>query len=514
MAFSLSPTDNVEERDMQCGLRSLLYDGICSQIMGVLTGGAFLVAFALLLGASNFVIGLFAAVGPFTQILQIPSVYLVDRLRRRKAIVVISSILSRAFWVVVALLPWLAPEPLRVPLFIAALVAYFGLGSISGCAFNSWMRDFVPEHSMGRYFARRMAISIALGAALSIVAGVAIDFARVRNIETLGYSVLFSVGAAAGLAGAWFLARIPEPRMAPPVQQQGLVATLAQPFKDGNYRRLLYFLAAWNFAANLAGPFFVVYMLRRLGLSMTWVLGLSVVSQLVNVLFLRIWGKLADRFTNKSVLAVSGPLFMLSVLLWVFTTMPEKHVLTVPLLIGIHALSGMSTAGVALCSGNIALKAAPRGQATAFLATNALVSGMAATVAPLLAGLAADWFATRELTVNLAWTSQVRQWDVSAISLSGLDFLFIAAFLFGLYALHRLSLVTEAGEVEEEVVVTELYAEVRKSVKHVSNVAGLRQMTYFPYVAVRKVARTVATVATLGRNNHRNPDAEPPAESE
>jgi hypothetical protein len=44
---------------------------------------------------------------------------------------------------------------------------------------------------------------------------------------------------------------------------------------------------------------------------------------------------------------------------------------------------------------------APPGKATAFLATNVLVSGMAATVAPILGGFAADGFASRRLSLIL-----------------------------------------------------------------------------------------------------------------
>ncbi len=490
MIASLRPTDSMNERDVQRGLRWLMFDGASSQVMGVLTGGAFLVAFALLMGASNFVIGLFAAVGPFTQVLQIPSVFLVDRLRHRKALVVLPNLLGRLSWLVVAALPWVVPAGGRIPILVGCLVVYFGLGAISGCSFNSWMRDLIPQQSMGSYFARRMAVSIAIGAVLSLLAGLGVDVARTQlGAETAAYSVLFTFGGAAGLLGLVFLSRVPEPRMAPAADGRGMLAVLAAPFRDHNYRRLLYFLGTWNFAVNLAGPFFVVYMLRRLGLSMTVVLALAVASQLANVLFLRLWGSLADRFSNKSVLAVSGPMFLLSVLLWVFTTNPERYFLSIPLLVVIHILAGISTAGVGLCAGNIAMKSAPRGEATAYLATNSLVSGLAATAAPLLGGLAADFFANQRLSMTLTWEriAPSTRWDLPAVSISGLDFLFLAAFVFGLYALHRLLAVREEGEVEEEVVSTEFYAQVRKGVRHVSNVAGLRQLTYFPYYVLKQV---------------------------
>lgn len=462
----------------------LLYDGVCSQIMGALTGGAFLVAFALLLGASNVVIGVLAAIGPLTQILQIPAIFLVDRSGLRKVLVVGSSVLSRIAWLVVAALPWLVPADQRVTVLIVCLGFYFGLGAVSGCAFNSWMRDFIPEEIRGSYSGKRLAVATAVGAVLTLLAGFGVDLGnRAFDRDETLYSVLFMAGAASGFVGVFFLTRIPEPRMAA-VRPEGLVSMLTEPFREPNYSKLLMFLGSWNFAVNLAAPFFVVYMIQRLQLPMGLVLGLSVLSQLVNVVFFRIWGHLADRFSNKSVLAVSGPLFVVSILLWPFLTMPEKHVLTIPLLVVIHVLAGVSTAGVMLCSGNIALKAAPRGKATAFLASNALVNGLAATVAPILAGLAADGFATQGLTLSLKWTSTQRgttAFEVPAFDLRGLDFLFVISVIFGLYALHRLLAVREEGEVEEGIVVAELVAEVRKVVRHVSNVAGLRSLYSFPF---------------------------------
>ena len=80
------------------GMRYLFYDGVCSQILGVLGGGAFLVAFALQLNASNLLIGFLAAIGPASQMLQIPSIYLVERLGNRKALVVLPAFVGRLAW--------------------------------------------------------------------------------------------------------------------------------------------------------------------------------------------------------------------------------------------------------------------------------------------------------------------------------------------------------------------------------------------------------------------------------
>ena len=442
-------------------------------------------AYAQLLGASNVVIGILSAIGPLSQILQLPSILLIEKVRNRRLLCVTSSFASRLFWLVAAAAPFLAPEPYRLPLLVISVLLYFSLGSITACAFNSWIRDIIPEDILGRFLAKRMGVSMAVAAGIGLLAAVGIDFAkRHHSNELIAYSFLFLLGAVSGLIGVVCLARIPEPKMAAP-RHGSLLAVLRPPLLDTNFRQLLVFLATWNFAVNLSAPFFTVYMLKRIGISMTVVLALTILSQIVNVLFFRVWGHLADRYSHKSVLAVSGPIFLVSISLWPFTTMPDTHTFTIPLLMLIHALAGISTSGVTLCSGGIALKAAPRGAATAYLATNSLISGASATVAPILAGLAADGFETQELGVTLRWISNLgehREIALSALSLNGLDFLFLASLVFGLYALHRLTAVRESGEVKESIVLTEFYGELRRIVRNMSTVAGLRHLTYFPYM--------------------------------
>ncbi|MBN1865660.1 MFS transporter [Candidatus Sumerlaeota bacterium] len=480
----LKPYETIDREDLRKGLHILVYEGICTHMMSVFTGGAFLVAFALLLGASNRTIGLIAAIGPLSQIMQIPAIYLVEKVGQRKLVGTVSLFFARVLWIPIILLPWCFPDRLKIPVFLVSYLIYFSLIAIYGCSFNSWMRDLIPDEIRGRFFSKRLAIAIAIGSAIGLGAAVGVDlYAKHFENAIPVYSLLFTAGIAFGFTGVYFLARTPEPRMQP-ADGQGVLNVLRRPFADANFRRLLLFLAWWNFAVNLAAPFFTVYMLRRIGLSMTFVLALVVLSQVANVVFLRIWGGLSDRLSNKSVLAVSGPQFLICILIWPFTTLPERYALTIPLLVAIHVLAGISTAGVILCSSNIAVKLAPRGAATSYLAVNALVSGLAACVAPVLAGSLADVFSHHELSVSLKWVAsyaETKEYVLPALDLRALDFLFILAFLVGLLALRQLVRVREIGEVHEDVAAREFFAEVRKAARHVSSVAGLRRLTYFPY---------------------------------
>ena len=98
----------------------------------------------------------------------------------------------------------------------------------------------------------------------------------------------------------------------------------SRPFKDHNFGRPVIFLASWNFAVNLAAPFFTVYMLTQLGLGMSFEVIMTVLTQGANLLVVRMFGRLADRFSNKSILAVCAPIFILGIFAWTFTTLPER----------------------------------------------------------------------------------------------------------------------------------------------------------------------------------------------
>jgi len=493
VAIVFRTQETLTDEQVQSGLRYVIRDGIASQAMGILTGGAFLVAFAVKLGASNFVIGLLAAIGPLAQLLQLPSILLVEKMRNRRAIVVVAAGLSRMCWLVVALIPFLFGAQIGLAVLLASMMGASAFGAISGCGWNSWMRDLIPQNILGSFFSKRMRIATGVGIALSLVAAVYLDFWKkvLPKYELQGYSILFGLGVCAGVLGLYFLARTPEKKMPQLEEKPRILKMLGQPFRDENFRKLIAFMCSWNFAVNLAGPFFMVYMLKRLGLSMSFIIGLSIVSQVMNFIFLKVWGKYTDRFSNKSVLAICGPLFILSILAWTFTTMPEKYFLTIPLLIVIHIVMGLASAGVSLASGNIGLKLAPEGQATVYLATNTIVNSVAAGIAPILGGKFADFFVGRQLAWTLEYTSPTGKFSLPTLNLQQWDFFFALAFLIGLYSLHRLAMIREIGEVEEKVVMNELFAEVAGQVRTLSSVEGVRQMVSFPFSILRSITTKI-----------------------
>ncbi|MBN1391987.1 MAG: hypothetical protein JW947_04195, partial [Sedimentisphaerales bacterium] len=124
--------ETLSDNQIRYALNNVIKDGVASQAMGIMTGGAFLVAFAVKLEASNFVIGLLAAIGPLAQLLQLPSIFIVERIRNRRMITVVAAALSRVCWLIIAFSPFIFEAKVAVTVLLVLLAAVSAFGAVSG----------------------------------------------------------------------------------------------------------------------------------------------------------------------------------------------------------------------------------------------------------------------------------------------------------------------------------------------------------------------------------------------
>jgi len=481
------PQDSIPAEELKAGLTWALRNGASGKIMNTLVVGAFLTAFALELGASNWVIGLLAAIPQLGNVGQLLGVYLVERFRMRRVLCIAFGLVVRPMFLVIAAAA-LVPDPtLALGLIVAALAIRYLLGSIILSGWNSWLRDLLPEERRAGFLARNLQVITFFSMVVSLAAAAFIDsWTRwAPGPDKFAYAAVFGVAFMVGAFNTFTLTRIPEPRMLPAAEKLDLIRVLKRPFADLDFRRAMAFLASWNFAINLATPFFTVHMLKRLDLDLLTITILAVLSQTANMLLIGQWARIIDRFSNKAVLSVCAPLFLACIVAWTFTTFPDRHAYTIGLLVVIHVCTGIATAGVAVASSNLTMKLAPRGQATAYLSANSLVNSLAAGVAPVIGGLLADFFLSRRFSVLLRWESPDAIVSLETVRIEQWDFFFIFAALIGLYSLHRLNIIKDEGKIYEKSVLAELMQPAWEGLRNFSTVAGLRTLTEFPMEMLR-----------------------------
>jgi MFS family permease len=465
-----TPKANLTEQEISQGMRWMTWEGVASIGFASISTSGFLAAYALALGADNFQIGVLAALPFLMQLLQIPTIFLIEKTSRRKSISLISWLLAQLLWFPIALIPLFldVPSAGAVSILLGIVLVRGALSALSNCSWNSWVRDLVPGSILGRFYSKRLGYSAVAAALFGLAAAFFVDYWNGRidpSQPALGYTIAILFGALfLGMLSPVIMARIPEPLFKlPEGKRPSLIKNLAAPFKDLSFRHLMQFLFFWGIALNMATPFFAVYMLSNLQMSLTSGIALSVLGQVFNIIFLKVWGPLADRFGSKIVLSLCSSLYLLVILGWTFTTMPDRYFLTVPLLILLHIFAGIATAGVSLTTVTLGMKLAPDGQHTAYLTGSSLANYLGSGIGPILGGLLGKFFADNVLTVDLTWIRPLQTIHLGIIDLTGFDFLFVVAFLLGVLTLNMLTGVKESGEAKKEVVLEELLSHTRTS---------------------------------------------------
>ncbi|MBM3933188.1 MAG: MFS transporter [SAR202 cluster bacterium] len=470
IAGRLRPQSELSDAQRARGLKILLWEGVTSSASGGFTSGAFLTSFALLLGAAKFHIGLIAAIPAAMQLVQIGAIIVVERLQMRKIIVWPAYLLSYSTWAVIAFLPLLfaIPSNYAVYTLLAVLVARGVLDAVVTCGWNSWFRAIVPLDIAGRFLSKRFVWNT-IGVVLAGFAAAA----YVNRLEhwfsgkaiVWGYSAAIVFAAVMlGWLAVYFMYHIPEPRMPDPGPKRlSPGSILTAPFRIANARWLMGFLFLWAITSTMAVPFFAVYMLTRLEMPASTVLALTVATQIALVLSLGIWGQICDQFGPKVALSMAFSMLMVAIVGWVFTTRPGSYFLTAPVLVGLHILLGMASAGMNVSSTTIRMKTAPELQTTSYMMGTSLSYHVGAAIGPVIGGALATLFTGKQILLEFRWHEPDSVFNMPVLYVQDFDFLFIIAFVTGLAALRVLRQVTDGKESARSAVLESLASKTAAS---------------------------------------------------
>lgn len=445
-------------------MKLIIGDGITTETMTVFTSSAFLVALSLLLGASNFEIGLIAALPTLMNFFQLISIWLIRRYNNRRVVTVICSVMARTPLLLVGIYAFSVGLDSIRPIILFLSIYYF-FASIAGPGWNAWMKDLIPEQSLGRYFSRRSRYMQMVNVVLSMALAFLVNYIKrdYPQWEVNIYIGMLSAAGIAGLIGALLLSKVPEPLSF--MDNENIFTLLKKPLRDGNFRRLLLFNSAWVFALNIATPFFTVFMMKTLGVPLPYIIGLTIVSQLFSIFTIRIWGRYADRYSNKTIIAICVPLYMICYIAWCFVGIYTTFAYDLALLVIIYAIMGISTAGINLSLTNIGLKLAPANQSIVYLSTKNIITSVFSSMAPLVGGIVADYFTNRTLMINAEWMGPSKQKVFRLLNLHEYNFLFLIGAVFVFIAIELLVAVKEKGEVEKEEVVRMMRSNIRSNLK-------------------------------------------------
>lgn len=355
---------------------------------------AYLSLFVLALGGTRAQIGLMNSLSSLSAaLLLLPGAALVERWGRRKAIVLLGASGARSVLLLLALMPLVAIGPAAVYAAIGLVIVRSASIYLGIPAWSSLMADLIPVRWRGRYFSSRSMAMVAAGIIATLLFGQLIT----RVSEPLGYQLALGVAFVIGIVATFSFSRIKEPPEAPAKDSAsgaGL-SVWTQVRANRGFVAFCGVAALWNFSMNIAGPFFSVFLVERLGASAGLIGAFAVVSSLASLPGHRLFGTLVDRWGPRRVQVLTGLLIPVLALGWVVARSPW-HV--VPL----YVIGGFLWAGYGVASLSVQLALVPQARRARFTALLQIVVLLGLAAGAAIGGLIAEQWGYRAVFVTTA----------------------------------------------------------------------------------------------------------------
>jgi MFS family permease len=309
----------LRKRELLLSLKHCTIEGCFSAPMLNLTLGnfPFIIGFAVkALGWGAAGVGLLAALPFLCLFVQPPVLLFLQRFFSLRQIMIGTIVLNAVPWTMVAAFPWLGPQQDWVFLLISFVATL--ANAVCGVAWSASMSELVPLGIRGKFFGTRNLMFGCWTLVVVLAAGWIVD--DYQNSLTV-FGVIFSAAAAARMIGLYFLTRMKfPPSVTERREQSSPLSTFTAVFRDLNFVRLLLFTGLFGLFLNLGWPFYSVFVLTQLPLTVGDLTMLTTLSTLGGLLSLKTWGRLSDRFGCKPIMLTSALTWLLvAAVSWLFS---------------------------------------------------------------------------------------------------------------------------------------------------------------------------------------------------
>lgn len=359
-------------RVLRRSLRTIVASGCLTMVYQVGINSPPLTAFLREIGARELDFGLMAGLPLATLLLQFAGAAALNRVSRRRWVYIGFVLSSRLQFLGVALLPLALRHRLpgaSVPLVIVLVTLSAALVNFAVPCWFSWMADLIPKRVINRVWGWRQRAMYFAWTFVSLAVTLFLYLADWP--ATVVFPLMTVVAVAAGATEVLLYLGVHEP--------PNLALREADPWRDGlapvrhaEFRTFVGFSCFWSFATVGASAFMQLYVLKVLETPL-WQTTLIWCVQGLGVAFASgAWGRIADRYGQRPVIALCVALKPAIVLVFLLLT-PRNVVWLLPLA---FFPDGMLNAGILLASNGYMLSIAPRENRSMFIAAITGLAGL------------------------------------------------------------------------------------------------------------------------------------------
>ena len=333
----------------------------------------FLPVFALSLGATKILIGLLSTLPNLTSLFSQLFFGSLTEILKKKLFVIVGGIFWAVFWIPIAYVS----DPVHLVILITIQSV---LSSMAIPAWTSLLIQSTPSYKRGSivgYLNTFSGIGSFIG---TLLAGVILN--RFGFIPFFFYIIFFL-----GLMSRIFFISFREPTS--PVYSYKIKEALKRTFdfsvlmrdkKILNFVKAITFL---NFAVAIAGPFFSVYIIEKLGGTTMDIAIISAIGVIAAIIFYRSWGTLIDYLGKKTIML--SCLIPICFIPFVYAISNNVFWLYVYAIVAQMSWAGFNMAAFTYLSDII-----PKERTSSHIASYNLLTGLSSSAAPFFGGIIAD----------------------------------------------------------------------------------------------------------------------------
>jgi MFS family permease len=246
-----------------------------------------------------------------------------------------------------------------------------------------------------------------------------------------------------------------------------------------------------------------------MGLSLSYIIGFGLLTQIGTILSIKMWGKYADTFSNKTIISIAAPIYIASILAFTFTAIPTSKLVAVIILAVINIVGGACIAGINLAIDNFGLKLAPKEEAIVYISARNVIVAFISALAPMIGGFMADLLANHSVAWSIHWNGTGGISTIQLLNLHNWNFMFIAGGILAILSLQMLKYINEDGAVHKDQAGGAMKIAFKNNLKEHTSKEAILGILYmpvsYPIALKRKVqGRIEQRAAVIRRLNNIN----------
>ena len=150
----------------------------------------------------------------------------------------------------------------------------------------------------------------------------------------IGFAIISLISAIGRFISLYFLVKQYEPKSKIEKESYFSFIQFLKKAPFNNYGKFVFYVGLMTLATNFAGPFFTVYMLKELNYSYAWFMAVNLAGTLFTIMSIPFWGKIGDKYGNKTLLKIGGIVVIFNPIFWIFSGNPIYLIFTAQLFAG------------------------------------------------------------------------------------------------------------------------------------------------------------------------------------